>query len=52
MGAKLPNDRWRVYTIKENGLRCINNGRNISLQRDEYIEYGNRTFDENLTVLP
>ena len=50
--SHLSADRWRVYTIKEDGLRCINNGRNISLQSDEYIEYGNRTFDENVTVLP
>jgi len=50
--SHLSADRWRVYAIKENGLRCINNGRNISLQREEYIEYGNSTFDENLTVLP
>ena len=48
----LSADRWKVYTIKEDGLRCINNGRNISLRKEEYIEYGNRTFDEHLTVEP
>ena len=50
--SHLSADRWRVYAIKEDGLRCINKGKNISLHSDEYIEYGNSTFDENLTVLP
>lgn len=46
----LSADRWRVYAIKEDGLRCINKGKNITLRRDEYTEYGNRSFDKHLTV--
>ena len=46
----LSADRWRVYAIKEDGLRYINNGRNIILRNDEYIDYRNRTFYKHLTV--
>ena len=46
----LSADRWRVYAIKEDGLRCINIGKNITLRRDENIEYGNPHYHRNTSV--
>jgi len=48
----LSADRWSVHTIDSDGLRCINKGQNITLQRKDYIEYGNSKFDKNIKVSP
>ena len=52
--ANLSTDRWRVYSINKKGLRCINSGKHITLNQDEYLaEYGHTQpyrFEEKQSI--
>ena len=50
--AYLSTDRWRVYSINKKGLRCINSGKHITLNQDEYLaEFGHCWSDSNIHIV-
>ena len=49
--AELSRDRWRIYSINKEGLRCLNKGRKISLNEEEgRAEHGQEWY-ERKTIL-
>ena len=49
--SRLSADRWRVYSIKKQGLRIINSGGKIKLMEDEYdAEHGQVWSEKDLIV--
>ena len=50
--SELSSDRWRIYSINKDGLRCLNKGKKITLTEEEdNAEHGQCWGDEGETLL-